>query len=91
MNNGYSLNMTYKINKPKPVKTPPTTISIEMTEREARLLSAFLGKFTSHDFMDTVNEVIKMDNLKITQITESLDEDIGFKVYDVLQDAFKNI
>ena len=89
--NLYLYPMTYKINKPKPVKVPPTTISVEMTEREARLLYAFLGGFTSFDFQSVVNKAIERNNFNIPQITNANSEDSGYKVYSILDDAFREL
>lgn len=71
-----------------PVVVPEREVAITITERQARLLSAFLGGISPKEFADSTNRSIDRYHLKLRKITDpSLREDnVSAMIYNLISD-----
>lgn len=69
-----------------PIVVPEREVSITMTERQARLLSAYMGSISSQEFARGTNKGIESCDLALRKITDPNDKEdnVSWRLYSLL-------
>lgn len=69
-----------------PVVVPEREVTITMTERQARLLGAYMGHISSQEFTRGANRAIESNDLRLREITDCFgrEDNVSMILYDLL-------